>query len=85
MSDKRPIEITFPIEQVNEIAEKEGNAKRYYRPVYAMHKWWARRLGSVFRTILLYTLADDEITVNRNGQQDFGELAEIERVIESIS
>ena len=24
-----------------------------------MHKWWARRLGSVFRTILLYSLADD--------------------------
>ena len=26
-----------------------------------MHKWWARRLGSVFRTILLYSLADDEL------------------------
>ena len=23
-----------------------------------MHKWWARRLGSVFRTILLYSLAE---------------------------
>jgi adenine-specific DNA methylase len=26
-----------------------------------MHKWWARRLGSVFRTILLYSLADNNI------------------------
>ncbi|MHA2353392.1 MAG: DUF1156 domain-containing protein, partial [Candidatus Thorarchaeota archaeon] len=26
-----------------------------------MHKWWARRLGSVFRTILLYSLADDDL------------------------
>jgi len=26
-----------------------------------MHKWWARRLGSVFRTILLYSLADDKL------------------------
>ena len=26
-----------------------------------MHKWWARRLGSVFRTILLYSLADDNL------------------------
>ncbi|MHA1958808.1 MAG: DUF1156 domain-containing protein [Candidatus Thorarchaeota archaeon] len=26
-----------------------------------MHKWWARRLGSVFRTILLYTLADHSL------------------------
>ncbi|MFX1441702.1 MAG: hypothetical protein ACFFFD_15790, partial [Promethearchaeota archaeon] len=23
-----------------------------------MHKWWARRLGSIFRSILLYTLSD---------------------------
>lgn len=26
-----------------------------------MHKWWARRLGSVFRTILLYSLADKNL------------------------
>ncbi|TFF86992.1 DUF1156 domain-containing protein [Candidatus Thorarchaeota archaeon] len=26
-----------------------------------MHKWWARRLGSVFRTILLYSLADSSL------------------------
>ncbi|MHA2078677.1 MAG: DUF1156 domain-containing protein [Candidatus Thorarchaeota archaeon] len=25
-----------------------------------MHKWWARRLGSVFRTILLYSLAEEK-------------------------
>ena len=25
-----------------------------------MHKWWARRLGSVFRSILLYSLADED-------------------------
>ncbi|NHI83294.1 MAG: DUF1156 domain-containing protein [Candidatus Thorarchaeota archaeon] len=25
-----------------------------------MHKWWARRLGSIFRTILLYSLAETE-------------------------
>lgn len=56
-----PIEKGFPIERVNQIAEKEGRgvAKRYYRPIYTMHKWWARRLGCVFRTISLYTLADD--------------------------
>ncbi len=27
-----------------------------------MHKWWARRLGSVFRSILLYSLADKNTT-----------------------
>jgi len=54
-----PIERGFPIEQVNEIAEKEGRAKQWYRPIYTMHKWWARRLGCVFRAISLYSLVDD--------------------------
>ncbi|QLH83004.1 DUF1156 domain-containing protein [Halosimplex pelagicum] len=54
-----PIERGFPIERVNEIAAKEGRAKMYYRPIYTMHKWWARRLGCVFRAISLYTLLDD--------------------------
>ncbi|ELZ88487.1 hypothetical protein C453_01445 [Haloferax elongans ATCC BAA-1513] len=44
---------------MNEIAEKEGRAKMYYRPIYTMHKWWARRLGCVFRAVSLYTLLDD--------------------------
>jgi adenine-specific DNA methylase len=67
-SRRRPIEISFPIDQVNEIAEKEAHAKRYYRPVYTMHKWWARRLGSVFRTMLLYALADEELSVDSERQ-----------------
>ncbi|WP_085946403.1 DUF1156 domain-containing protein [Natronobacterium lacisalsi] len=57
-----PIERGFPIERVNEIASKEttGGAREYYRPIYCMHKWWARRAGSVFRAISLYTLLDEE-------------------------
>jgi len=53
------IEKDFPIEKLNEIARKEGNAKK---PIYQIHKWWARRLGSVFRTILLTSFLPDEIT-----------------------
>jgi adenine-specific DNA methylase len=60
---QRPIEIDFPIEQVNEIAEREAHAKEKYRPIYFIHKWWARRLGSVFRTILLYSLLDENAKV----------------------
>jgi putative DNA methylase len=57
---KRPIETKFPISKINRIAEKEstGFGRRHYRPIYVMHKWWARRLGSIFRSILLYTLSD---------------------------
>ena len=61
--DKKPIEIDFPIEQVNVIAEREAHAKEKYRPVLYIHKWWARRLGSIFRTIVLYTLLDENAKV----------------------
>lgn len=54
-----PIERGYPIEKVNEMVEKEGRAKQWYRPVYTMHKWWARRLGCVFRSLLLYSLSDN--------------------------
>jgi len=52
------IEHDFPIEGLNKIAQKEGNAKK---PIYQMHKWWARRLGSVFRMLILATFAEDDI------------------------
>jgi adenine-specific DNA methylase len=61
--DKKPIEIDFPIEQVNEIAEREAHAKEKYRPILFIHKFWARRLGSIFRTIVLYTLLDEKAKV----------------------
>lgn len=57
--NKRPIEIGFPIQKVNELAEKEKSAEMHYRPSLTMHKWWARRAGTVFRTILLYSLTDE--------------------------
>ena len=54
-----PIERGFPIERVNEIAAKEGRARQHYRPVYTMHKWWARRPGCLFRAISLYSLLEE--------------------------
>lgn len=59
-----PIERGFPIERVNEIAEKESRAKQYYRPIYTMHKWWARRPGCLFRAITLYSLLDEDTTID---------------------
>jgi putative DNA methylase len=43
----------FPIEFISELAEMESWRKEVYRPIYHIHKWWAKRLGSVFRAILL--------------------------------
>ena len=51
------IEYDFPLHEVNRLAVKEANAKK---PIYTMHKWWARRLSCVFRTILLASALDWE-------------------------
>ena len=47
----------FPFERLSRIAERESWRKEIYRPIYHIHKWWAQRLGSVFRGILLGALA----------------------------
>ena len=44
------LENDFPVEKLHSIALREGNSKP---PVYQIHKWWARRLGSVFRVSLI--------------------------------
>ncbi|MFW9965963.1 MAG: DUF1156 domain-containing protein, partial [Candidatus Thorarchaeota archaeon] len=69
---KRAIEVKFPVSKINKIAEKEstGFGRRHYRPVYVMHKWWARRLGSIFRWILLYTLSDEDSNQLWSSYQD---------------
>lgn len=43
----------MPVGVLSQIAEVESWRKEVYRPIYYVHKWWARRLGSVFRGILL--------------------------------
>jgi len=52
----RYIEKNFPIKYLNPVAMAEGNAKK---PVYQIHKWWARRLSSVFRMIVLSTFSEE--------------------------
>ena len=43
----------FPFEQISRISERESWRKEIHRPIYHVHKWWAQRLGSVFRGIIL--------------------------------
>ena len=38
---------------VSQLAQDETGKRQYYRPVYSLHKWWARRPGALFRAILL--------------------------------
>jgi len=44
----------FPIAEISKLEEKESWRKEINRPIYHIHKWWAQRLGSVFRAIVLY-------------------------------
>lgn len=56
----KAIEKDFPFEELDYIAEKESWRKEIYRPIYSIHKWWAKRLGSVFRAITLGTVLDQD-------------------------
>src|SRR5688500_1723711 len=49
----RAIEVGFPIVEVNRLAEPDRNS---FKPIYQMHKWFARRASCVFRAILLGAL-----------------------------
>ncbi|MHA2298614.1 MAG: DNA methyltransferase [Candidatus Hodarchaeales archaeon] len=45
------IEDNFPTAALSKLAIAEASNRQHYRPVYSLHKYWARRLGSIFRTI----------------------------------
>ena len=53
------IERDFPFDSLSLVAERESWRKEVYRPVYYLHKWWAKRLGSVFRGVLLAACLDE--------------------------
>ena len=67
---------SFAFEFVSELAEMESWRKEVYRPVYHIHKWWAKRLGSVFRAVLLGSVLPDEASLAEAFYQrhDFSEL-----------
>ena len=50
----------FEFEFLSQLAERESWRKEIHRPIYYLHKWWAKRLGSVFRGILLGSLLSEK-------------------------
>ena len=46
------IDYEFPEKFVDELSRQEVFNKHLFRPNTYLHKWWARRCGSTFRTIL---------------------------------
>lgn len=51
------LEEGFPVIEISQVSEQESWRKEINRPIYHIHKWWATRLGSVFRAISLAALS----------------------------
>lgn len=48
---------TFPFETLSAIAEAESWRKEINRPTTHIHKWWAQRLGTIFRALTIAAFA----------------------------
>ncbi len=55
------IERHFEVPFVSRIAMREKQIQQNYRPVIAVHKWFARRPGTLFRSLILSEFADQPI------------------------
>lgn len=47
----------FPYEALSDVAEVESWRKEINRPTTHIHKWWAQRLGTVFRALAISSFA----------------------------
>src|SRR5260370_22603016 len=54
------LEFDFPADVLSKIGEHESWRKEVHRPATSTHKWWAKRLGSVFRGIITAAVTEDE-------------------------
>ncbi len=63
--EKKSIENGFPTVFVSALAQHESWRKEVYRPLYYIHKWWARRLGSVFRSLIISSSVGSDADVSR--------------------
>lgn len=52
------IEKDFDIPFIADLALKEKQIQQNYRPIIAVHKWFARRPGTLFRGLLLSEFSD---------------------------
>src|SRR5512137_2711554 len=59
-----PIEKHFDIPFVAALALREKQIQQNYRPVIAVHKWFARRPGTLFRALILSEFSDRPVFEN---------------------
>lgn len=58
------LEFDFPAAEINRAAEAESWRKEVHRPASHTHKWWAQRLGTVFRGLLIGSLTPDSASAS---------------------
>ncbi len=54
------IETDFDVPFVAQLARREKQIQQSYRPIIGVHKWFARRPGTLFRALLLAEFTDGE-------------------------
>lgn len=54
------IENAFDVPFVARLAQREKQIQQHYRPVIGVHKWFARRPGALFRTLILSEFDEGE-------------------------
>ena len=65
------IEANFDIPLVAAMALKEKQIQQNYRPIIAVHKWFARRPGTLFRGLVLAEFGDRPISETFFRANDF--------------
>lgn len=52
------IETRFDVPLIARMASREKQIQQHYRPIIAVHKWFARRPGTLFRGLILAEFCD---------------------------
>ncbi len=60
MRNKHSLEANFDATFTAVLAQREKQIQQNYRPIIGIHKWFARRPGTVFRTLLLAEFHGEE-------------------------
>lgn len=65
------IETDFDVSMVASMAFKEKQIQQNYRPIIAVHKWFARRPGTLFRGLLLSEFGEQPLSTSFFRANDF--------------
>ncbi len=60
LSEQARLVPSLQVEQlISKLSKDETGKRQHYRPIYSLHKWWARRPGTLFRAIILLATQPD--------------------------